>query len=159
MPYRWTAAQLYLEYAGVRVYCVYKDDLLENGPRTYWYGWAPDGSDSGPCFDVRTLPNAGLHDLESDAGRKSAIRHAIRKRWLTPPHPMNTKERDMNEEFPEAPSDPHADASTCPPGQAVEGFWLALLVALGSWLGGRTGEALWERGKDLFADDDEEGDE
>lgn len=41
----------------------------------------------------------------------------------------------------------------------VESFLLALLIGLGSWLGGRTGQAVWEGGKDLFSSDDDEEEE
>ena len=50
MPYCWMQAPEYLEHAGVRVYHIFKDDMMEHGPRTYWYGLTPDCSDSGPCF-------------------------------------------------------------------------------------------------------------
>jgi hypothetical protein len=54
MPYRtvWEDPEVYLEHNGVTVYHTYKDDEVEQGPRTYYF--VTNISDSeDEAFDVR----------------------------------------------------------------------------------------------------------
>lgn len=61
MPYKEVRvpAELVLEHRGVRVYRVYRNDEVDQGPRTYWYGLSPYCSEqAGECFDVRDVAHA-----------------------------------------------------------------------------------------------------
>jgi hypothetical protein len=49
---------------------------------------------------------------------------------------------------------PHNDDEDSFDDRALNNFIMALIVGIGSWLGGRTGQAIWEKGKDLFTKDD-----
>jgi len=49
-----------LEYNGVKIYSVYKDDEESQGTRTFWYGLNEWCSDLGDCepeytFDIRDI--------------------------------------------------------------------------------------------------------
>ncbi|AOQ24610.1 hypothetical protein MTAT_19530 [Moorella thermoacetica] len=56
MPYAYVDAEVALEYNGIKVYHVYKDDCLDYGRRFFWYGLSPDCYEGGPdTFDVRDL--------------------------------------------------------------------------------------------------------
>jgi len=85
MPYRteWVDPEVLMKHKALTVYCTYKYDDVESGPRTYSFTlYSLCGEEScecdGPCrniFDVRELPT-----------------------WIEPPHPPYlTGEQDTPE--------------------------------------------------------------
>lgn len=85
MPYstEWVDPEVFLEHKGVKVYCTYKYDDVQQGPRRYSFTLSPlCGEDSCDCggrcknvFDIRELPT-----------------------WNEPPHPPYlTGEHDTSE--------------------------------------------------------------
>ncbi len=40
MPYAWVEPEIALEYNGVKIYFVYRDDKFSNETRTFWYGYS-----------------------------------------------------------------------------------------------------------------------
>lgn len=78
MPYIWTEPALVLEYQGVSIYNVYKDD---NWERAYDYQYTTDITEQSTPFDIR--------DLESfHAGKdhKSILKRAIERGEITSPN-------------------------------------------------------------------------
>lgn len=60
MPYveKFIEPELFLAYAGVKIYCTYKDDLDTNGPSKYYFSTDPTNEYSGgerKIVDVREL--------------------------------------------------------------------------------------------------------
>ncbi len=56
MPMQWVPPEVALEYKGVTIYHVYKNDDMEQGARTFWFGTSPDCSDENEkSFDIRAL--------------------------------------------------------------------------------------------------------
>ena len=57
MPYEQTEvpAELFMEHAGVRVYCTYKNDEIDNDRQYFWFVLDPYTSEQ-EAFDVRALP-------------------------------------------------------------------------------------------------------
>lgn len=70
MPYisKWVEPDVFLTHKGVTIYRIYKNDCIENGYRTFWFGYAPSCDDEGTdCFDVRGLPTYKDSDSAEDA--------------------------------------------------------------------------------------------
>ena len=57
MPYKLTEvpAELFMEHAGVRVYCTYKNDEIDNVRQSFWFVLDPYVSEQ-EAFDARSLP-------------------------------------------------------------------------------------------------------
>ena len=57
MPYKLTEvpAELFMEHAGVRVYCTYKYDEIDNGRQYFWFVLDPYVIER-EAFDARSLP-------------------------------------------------------------------------------------------------------
>jgi hypothetical protein len=64
MPYKteWVEPEVRVEHNGIKVYCTYEDDELEQGASDYWFTTAFDCREHGNCcpgchhlFDVREL--------------------------------------------------------------------------------------------------------
>lgn len=56
MPYAWVDPDVAFEHGDVKVYHVYKNDIMDEGVRNYWYGWSPRCNDDGDdSFDARDL--------------------------------------------------------------------------------------------------------
>jgi hypothetical protein len=56
MPYDYVEAEMLLEFRGVKVYHIYKNDMVDNGRHKYWYGiapWCHEGDRE--MFDVRDI--------------------------------------------------------------------------------------------------------
>ncbi|MBC6714766.1 hypothetical protein H9Q09_01020 [Aurantimonas sp. DM33-3] len=69
MPYRqeWVAPERMIRHQNVSIWCVYKDDDLGQGPRTYWFTTdISEGEDSEFAFDVRHLPEPPTGPTLSD---------------------------------------------------------------------------------------------
>lgn len=76
MPYRteWQEPEVFLEHNGVTVYHTYKDDDIEQGPRTYWFVTGKhEGEDE--AFDVRDLETPSRDRLY---GHTESLSEAIR---------------------------------------------------------------------------------
>jgi hypothetical protein len=60
MPFssEWIEPEIALEYKGVTVYHVYKNDDWNNGRLQYWFTMKQGGYDCQDDFDVRSLANA-----------------------------------------------------------------------------------------------------
>ena len=58
MPYGWIDPEVFVEYNGMTVYHVYKDDEISQGCREFWYTTDLCGGDCNDpfAFDVRELP-------------------------------------------------------------------------------------------------------
>jgi len=59
MPMQWIPPEVALEYKGVTIYHIYKNDDMEQGKRTFWFGKSVEATDRGDddnTIDVRTLP-------------------------------------------------------------------------------------------------------
>lgn len=62
MPYKteWVEPEIALQHYDVTIYHLYKDDEIEQGPRTFTFSTSEvgmDQDDGGGEFDVRDLPN------------------------------------------------------------------------------------------------------
>lgn len=60
MMYALMPSPVFLEYNGIKIYSVYKNDEEAQGTRTYWYGlneWCSDFGDFDPeyAFDIRDI--------------------------------------------------------------------------------------------------------
>ena len=56
MPYEFVEAELFLEYRGVKVYHIYKDDMVDEGRHKHWYGLTLRCHEGDrDMFDVRDL--------------------------------------------------------------------------------------------------------
>lgn len=56
MPYEYVDAELLLEHRGVKVYHIYKKDMVDEGKCGFWFGlspWCHEGDRD--MFDVRDL--------------------------------------------------------------------------------------------------------
>ena len=67
----------------VTVYHVYKNDEIDNGPRTFWFTTDQLGGEDDNCFDVRDLDSV-KKDREGRKeavfnGQESAIEEALRE--------------------------------------------------------------------------------
>lgn len=95
MPYRskWVQAPKFMQFRGVNVYHVYKNDELSSGPRTYYFVTNPHGVED-ESFDIRDLPNYGsqryVEDGELIDVHRAILREAIAKGYLTT-HGITTK--------------------------------------------------------------------
>jgi|GEM_PF-3051672 len=59
MPYQyqWVEPEIALVHNDVTIYHIYKNDYMEEGYRTFWFGYHVKCSDNGDySFDVRDLP-------------------------------------------------------------------------------------------------------
>lgn len=66
MPYGFFIPELVLDYKGVKIYCIYKNDDVRNGIREGWYGYSIHCNDEGlDSFCIYDLPNyrKGEHHL------------------------------------------------------------------------------------------------
>lgn len=81
MPYRqeYVPAEVFLEYKGVKIYHVYKNNDVDCLARIYWFDDQEDSDDDGG-FDIRALAkNLGDVSLnpETVEGRRVILRAAI----------------------------------------------------------------------------------
>ena len=85
MPYVWEEPEVLLRHDGVTVYCVYRHDMLEGGPRRFIYGCDESCGDSGDfTFDVRDLARMlGMTAGEDRASHRRVVREAISRGILT----------------------------------------------------------------------------
>ncbi|MDN5375446.1 MAG: hypothetical protein PWQ39_486 [Thermacetogenium sp.] len=85
MPYDWVEAPLFFEHKGVKVYHLYKNDIMDNGTYKYWYApypWSSDGDQEN--FDVRDLAKAlHLPEPESQEEIQNVLRQAVDAGLLT----------------------------------------------------------------------------
>lgn len=78
MPYDWVNNEMFMEYRGVTVYHLYKDDFMYNGPYEFHYTTEEDGDGSvAAAFDVRELPEAKDVDKAEANWIRGVIRRAI----------------------------------------------------------------------------------
>lgn len=87
----WCAAELALEYGGVRVYHTYKNDDLESGRNSRWFVTSPDGLEED-AFDVRYLVPG---DFGEDA--EAVLKKAIDMGFLTAEGPASWLADDNRE--------------------------------------------------------------
>jgi hypothetical protein len=72
MPNVWKDPDVVLEHKGVTIYHVYRNDQVDEGPRTYWYGYTPSCDDCGTdSFDIRDV--ARVIGIEVDADNHEEI--------------------------------------------------------------------------------------
>ena len=85
MPYAWTDPDVFAMHDGVTVYHVYQNDMIEDGPRQFIYGYDGSCSDSGDfTFDVRDLARMlGMTAGENRADHRRIIREAVSRGILT----------------------------------------------------------------------------
>ena len=79
MPYKQTEvpAELFMEHAGVRVYCTYKNDEIDNGRQYFWLVLDPYVSEQ-EAFDARSLPGgAYLNYYSSPQAVEAVLKAAI----------------------------------------------------------------------------------
>ena len=79
MPYKLTEApaELFMEHAGVRVYCTYKNDEIDNSRLYFWFVLDPYTSEQ-EAFDVRALPGgADLNYYSSPLAVCEVLKAAI----------------------------------------------------------------------------------
>jgi hypothetical protein len=57
MPWAWVNSPLVLEHKGVKIYGIFKNDIVRNTISPFKYGYTQNCDDNGTdCFDVRFLP-------------------------------------------------------------------------------------------------------
>jgi hypothetical protein len=85
MPYAWMKPEVALEYKGVMIYHIYKNDNYDEGRRTFLFGYSEDCDDNGTdSFDVRDLAKMiGMPSPESWEEIKAVLIAAIDKGVLT----------------------------------------------------------------------------
>ena len=76
MPYsnQWVDPAVYLEHEGVKIYCTYKNGLLESGPNTYHFTTCDNDMDEDYHFDVRDIRRSHITDTETDAWPDITVR-------------------------------------------------------------------------------------
>ena len=70
MPWTWIAPEPVLDYHGVRVYHLYRDDIDEV-PYTYWYEVGEDD------FDIRDLPVGSAQEQLDPVQHPALLRTAV----------------------------------------------------------------------------------
>ncbi len=96
MPYvsTYTEPDIFLTHNDVNIYHIYKDDDLDEGIRTYWYGYDEDCDDSGTSsFDIRELSN---YDKDEDPDHKDILIEAIELGLLTSEGVVYPNESESN---------------------------------------------------------------
>lgn len=56
MPYEFVEAEMFLEYRGVKVYYIYKDDMIDEGRHKHWFGLTPRCHEGDREFRYRVDP-------------------------------------------------------------------------------------------------------
>ncbi len=82
MPYDTVPPAVFLQHGDFIVYHLYKNDLFQSGPKTYWFTLQQWGSDEDPhgengCFDVRCLPQKVADYTDTEDNIKARIIAAI----------------------------------------------------------------------------------
>jgi hypothetical protein len=85
MPYEFVEAEMFLEFRGVKIYHVYKNDMVDEGQHKYWYGLTPRCHEGDrDMFDVRDLARQlNMPEPKNDMGIFVVMFHAIEKGLLT----------------------------------------------------------------------------
>lgn len=89
MPYssEWVEPEVFMEHNGTKVYHIYKDDDIDQGPRFYWFTLDPvNGSDTDQehVFDVRDLTKETDIEKPGTDWREQIIRAALDAGTLKP---------------------------------------------------------------------------
>ena len=81
MPYIWTNPAIKLEHKDITVYHTYKDDLLSNGPRKFWYTTDINGFDNADdyAFDIRTLSTYAENMSHADIIKAAIDKNELQK--------------------------------------------------------------------------------
>ncbi len=57
MPWAWVNPPLVLEHKGVKIYGIFKKNIVRNTIQPFTYGYSPECDDDGTdSFDIRFLP-------------------------------------------------------------------------------------------------------
>lgn len=80
---------IFLDYKGIQVYTVYKDNLKDNSAREYWFGMTPWVSDiefdnsiwEDACFDIRDVKG-----YDPDKTVKKNLKQMIDAGYITDEH-------------------------------------------------------------------------
>lgn len=85
MPYEFVEAEMFLEYRGVKVYYIYKDDMIDEGRHKYWYGLTPRCHEGDrDMFDVICLARQlNMPEPKNDMDAIVIMLHGIEKGILT----------------------------------------------------------------------------
>jgi hypothetical protein len=84
MPHMYVDAELFMDYGGVQIFHIYKDDDIEQGARSFWYSTEVNGADheahgENGTFDVRCLSTWPEGAVDGFTVVRQAIRDAIDK--------------------------------------------------------------------------------
>jgi hypothetical protein len=85
MPYEEVDAELFLEHQGVKIYHIYRDNVIDEGKHKLWFGLTPRcGEGDREMFDVRDLARQlDVPEPQSELDTVVIISQAINEGILT----------------------------------------------------------------------------